>query len=197
MKKILLIAAYLLSTIVFTATVQAQDNKGTSWMKNGSTLYYKVTTPDKKYDFIAGDLKLDKDLAFSWSMSEPVKSKGKVFMASGAINEATSVINYFKDGTSQNLETETTVWLSRKVYKSLKSQTSTDISIDGTKETLKYAGTEKYTFTLDGEAVTIEVLKATTPTNNKLWILDNPEFPLIIKMELAFTIELVKVFTLK
>ena len=197
MKKIVL----LLVTIFlfgFNSQSFSQDNKSNdSWLKSGSSLNYQVQAGTKDYDFIISDLLFTNDIAFSWKMSAPVNTSGKVLMKIDALDTTKNIVNYFNDNSNQIFSDKTTVWMSRKVYKLLLGQQPVGLTIDYKKETVKYLRNEKYALTIDGVKTEVGVMVAASDEGSTFWILDDPKNPLIVKMNLAFTIELKSVKTSK
>ncbi len=197
MKRIYLLAAIIILTgISATGFSQKKENPGT-WFKTGSVLNYHLLNTTKEYDFIVSDLIMDNNIAFSWKMTEPVNYAGKIKIFSAAIDTATIMVNYFKDGSSQNMVNKTTCMLSRKIYKLLKGQQAVNLTIDDKIETINFVRNEKYPVKIDGVQQDLDVMVAESATGTKIWILDYPQYPLIVKMEVAFTIDLRSVETAK
>ena len=190
MKNLLFISILFTSMTLISFSCSQKKNY---WLKSGSTLTYHLVNGDNQYDFIVDNLKIDKEVSFKWTMGEPVNNTGSVTMSSKALGESTKIVNYFSDGATQNMEEETTVWLSRKIYEQIKNKKPIDISIDGTTEILNFKNNEKLKIKADGADEEVNVLYAETESGNKLWILDEPQNPLIIKMQVGFTIELISV----
>ncbi|MCK9612454.1 MAG: hypothetical protein PHR81_09430 [Bacteroidales bacterium] len=197
MKKVFIL---IFAVLIFGNTQNVfsqQENKSENWLKTGSKLTYHLLNISKEYDFVITDLVMDNNIAFTWNMTAPANSSGKVKMFYGAIDTANKIVNYFSNGSSQNMVNKTTVWLSRKVYKKIKSESPTTLIIDDTEEIVNFIRNEKYPITVDGAKLDYDVMVAESATGSKFWILDNPQYPLIIKMELAFTIDLRSVETKK
>lgn len=190
MKKLLILTSLiLLMQVIFYGCNTAPK----TWNKSGSVLTYQVVDGSKSYNFIVTDLIMENSISFSWQMTAPANSSGKVVINENAIEEATQIVNYFSDGSSQKMENETTIWISRGIFRSIKNKNSYEINIDGNTETLTYNSVEKYKFDLDGNKQEVDVLVAETDQGSKFWILDDDKYPLILKMEVGFTIELVSV----
>lgn len=197
MKKIALFFVVVVLAGFVTHSFSQENKTNDTWLKSGSDLNYSVQSGTKNYNFNISDLLITHDIAFSWKMTAPVNTSGKVAMKIDAIDTSKTIVNYFSDKSVQNLTDKTTVWISRKVYKLLLSQQTVNMTIDDKKETIKYLRNEKYSLTIDGVATEVDVLVAGSDTGSTFWILNDSQNPLIVKMSLAFTIELKSVKTAK
>jgi hypothetical protein len=117
-------------------------------------------------------------------------------MTQEALTNATTQNNYFSssDDAYQNM---TTVWVSTKVYRSLKSNAPIVIKPSYVDETLSYKSTEKIKIKVDGIEKEISVLYAETDKGSKFWIWDNPKSPIIMHMMIGFEILISEITTKK
>jgi len=190
MKKVLILATVILLTGIVSNSF-AQKNEGpATWLKTGSVLSYHVMNANEGYDYIISDLVMKNSISFNWKMTSPANSNGSVKISSMAIDTATAMIANFENGSSLNMEDKTTVLLSRKLYKMLKSQAPAKITIENTSEIFNYVRNENFPVKIDGTEQKLDVILAESATGNKIWILDYPQYPLIIQMQLGFTIYL-------
>lgn len=190
MKKILILAALILLT-GFVPNSFAQKNEGpATWLKTGSLLSYHLMAGNEGYDYIISDLVIKNSISFNWKMTSPINYTGSVKISDMAIDTATAMIANFENGSSLNMQDKTTVWLSRKLYKMLKSQAPAKITIENTSEIFNYVRNENYPVKIDGTEQKLDVMLAQSTTGNKIWILDYPQYPLIIQMQLDFTLYL-------
>ena len=175
-------------------TVIAQEQK-IEWVKKGTTLTYDVKYLETNYQFIVKIINLKPDVVFTWEMTEPQSSSGKVNMSKEALATAIKQNNFFKSG-ELFLTDMTTVWVSKKVFSSIKKGKPILIDLLNEEANLKFVKLEKKTFLIDGvKTKNIEVLYAETDSNQKYWILDCPEFPIILKMDLGWSIDIKSVET--
>ncbi len=193
MKKITVLTCVLMA-LLFTVS-SCSSKKSNPWLKSGSYLNYHLTGPGMEYDFNLSNLVIDKEVAFAWEMTEPMNYKGKLKMTEKALNETNHIENYFSDGQDQIMDDRTTVWFSKKLYNGLNDKKESEILIDGATQKLNFKSKEKYKIKIDDTEKEIEVLFGETNTGGKFWILDDPKNPLIVKMEIEFTIELKSVKT--
>ncbi|HNZ41805.1 MAG TPA: hypothetical protein PLI16_03555 [Bacteroidales bacterium] len=190
MKRLFILAAILLTIGIVPRSLAQKHEVKSPWFKNGSVLTYHVVNGAKEYNYIVSDLDLSKDISFRWKMTEPVNYNGSIKIFDAALDTAMKMVNYFENGSALDMNNKTTAMFSRKAYKMLIGQQPVSVNIDNAQETVGFERYENYHITVDGVQQQVEVMVASTATGKKFWILDNPKFPLIIKMELAFTIDL-------
>lgn len=190
MKKVLILATVILLTGIVPNSFAQQKEGPATWLKTGSVLSYHIMNVNEGYDYIISDLVMKNSISFNWKMTSPINYTGSVQISDMAIDTATAMINNFKNGSSMNMQEKTTVLLSRKLYKMLKSQAPAKITMDNTSEIFNYVRNENYPVKIDGTEQKLDVMLAQSTTGNKLWILDYPQYPLIIQMQIGFTLYL-------
>ena len=159
----------------------------------GSDLFYEVKMGDKKYDF---DLNInefsDDVISFDWEMGG--QKTGTIAMNNTSLSNATSLFNYFSGGYKL-LENQTSVWLSKQLFKDLKSGKSVEVDLgNGNKETFKYQGPETFSFGDKGGGVPHNIpvfTVANEKASKEIWVMDDPQNRLIVMMILDFRIDLV------
>jgi len=197
MKKIFLITILSVLTGLFFFNFSPVNEGPNSWLKGGTKLTYHLVSDNSAYDFIVSDLKIDEKISFKWNMTEPASISGSVIINKNALDNATNIVDDFSNGSSLIMDDQTTVWLSRLIYKNIKDQKPVDVKFDGNPETIKFKSNEKLKINVDGTDKEVNVLYAETQSGHQLWILDDNINPLIIKMQLGFTIELKSVVSTK
>ena len=190
-KLILIFALAALHTISFA------QKKETSWLKNCSKLSYHVNYNTLEYDFILDSMAVSDGIGFNWKMTAPMNYSGKVKMSAEALDTATAQNNFFGNNSNLDLTDKTTIWVSKKVYKAIKKGKSVIIDPSLGREKLTFKNAEKLKANMNGNSESFDVLYATTESGNKFWILDDPANPLIMKMYLGWTIELIDITTSK
>jgi hypothetical protein len=156
------------------------------WLKAGTVMKWNLVGA---YDFVVTVKKLGTEVEFDYKMSNSSGTAGTVTIKEKGFAEGIAQNNYFGGGPLV-LEDKTTVWVSKKVYAALKENKPLVINAEGEESTLKFVKNDKWTVTLEGKAVELPVLYGETDKGQKFWILDDPENPVICKMEISFTIEL-------
>lgn len=159
------------------------------WLKAGTVMKWNLVGA---YDFVVTVKKLGTEVEFDYKMSNASGTAGTVTIKEKGFAEGTAQNNYFGGGPLV-LEDKTTVWVSKKVYTALKENKPLVINPEGEEATLKFVKNDKWTVTIEGKPVELPVLYGETDKGQKFWILDDPENPVICKMEISFTIELKEV----
>jgi hypothetical protein len=190
MKKLYVIIS--LSALFLSFISAKSQNLDDKWLAEGTVMKYMV---NNDYDFTITIVNLQNGVEFDWTMRDG-KRKGIVKMTSEALKNATTQNNHFSPSDEAYYD-YTTVWVSSKVYRSLKSATPITIKPEMTDESLVYKKTEKMNILVDGVEKQIDVLYAETDKGSKFWIWDNPKAPIIMHMILSFEIIISDVKTKK
>lgn len=176
---------FILSFFAFFLLLNSVDSQNIDdkWLAEGTVMKYIV---NNDYDFTISIVNLQNGVEFDWTMRDG-KKKGTVKMTLEAITNATTQNNHFSPSDEAYYD-YTTVWVSSKVYKSLKSATPITIKPEMIDESLVYKKTEKMKLKIDGTEKEIDVLYCETDKGSKFWIWDNPKAPIIMHMILSFEI---------
>ncbi len=186
--KLLLILLFSVSGIF----CKGQKNDEFEWLKNGSSLSYHVVFNAIEYDFIVDSLTLAADVSFNWKMTEPMVMDGSILIKKNALDTATSFYNYFSGGNLV-FEDKTSIWVSKKVFKAIKKGSSIVVDAGTGREKLLFVAKENILVNINGHQKSLETLKSVTESGKIIWILNNPANPIIIKMNLGWTIVLKEV----
>lgn len=163
-------------------------------LKKGLVLIYNVENQNQKYDFTITVEEVSPSIIFKFKMSNSRRTSGKIILTKEALKSAIAQYNYFQNN-EVTLTNQTTVWLSKKVWHNIKKNKKCFISTNSGEMNLKeldWVKDENYNLLLNGEELAANSLYCITKDSNayKYWILDDPSNPLILRMELNFTIEL-------
>lgn len=169
-------------------------------LKNGDILVYEVNNGGQTWHFEVTIKEIREAIVFDWMMPEKDFS-GEISLEQSAREQATAYINYFSNGSEQTLTDSSTVWLSRKNYRELKKG-STILSLDKTgAERFDKKENGKIGIILKGKGANLNMFRATNGKQEgeqrELWILDQLSQPLIVKMNLGWTIELKEIKTVQ
>lgn len=191
MKQLLLIAFSL--AIFAAAKAQTPDGENKVQIKEGTKLVYDVNAQGSQYQFIVTVKRLKEGVGFDWEMTAPVNKKGIVEMTPEALQSATALMNYFTGGDLK-LTDQTTVWVSKAVWTDMHDEDEmTDIVLDSeeTETFLRFDGDKKYAAKYNGSTVNLTVsdLKSLL-TDNVITVWENENFPIILSMNLGWTIKL-------
>lgn len=159
----------------------------------GSNLFYEVRMGGEKYNF---DLNInefsDDVISFDWEMGG--ERSGTIAMNNPSLSNATSLFNYFSGGYKL-LKNQTSVWLSKQLFKDLKSGKAVEIDLgNGNKEIFKYQEPETFSFGNKGDGVPHNIpviVIANEDASKEIWIMNDPQNRLIVMMNLDFRIDLV------
>lgn len=161
------------------------------------TYVYKVNFQNRDYDFRVtnANVDMDKGVSFKFKMTGENNITGKVVISKEAIATAHDQNNTFAY-ENLDLTDKTSVWVSKEVYNELKTDGVSMMGADpwGAKE---YKVVESddvydkyYPVKNDGVTYYIKCLKVVSEDGQEIWIADNPKNPMILKMDVSFTIEL-------
>jgi len=166
-----------------------------TFAKSGMKLIYHVIYFGDEYDFIVHVNLLSKDISFDWLMTAPINSSGTVTIREKALKSAVKLFNYYSDGDTLEFEDYTSVWVSDLVYDALNKNKNIIIDAGDGNEMLTYENNEKLSVIINGEASDLDCIYSSSDLFGWFWILDNRKFPIIVKMEIGWTITLTEIIT--
>ena len=161
------------------------------------TYIYEVIFQGTTYDFRVTNPKVDmgKGVSFKYKMTGDVGINGVVNISKEAIDTAHVQMNRFSNG-NKDLTEETSVWVSNAVFNELKTKGESFISASIFSAQVFEVVSENdpfYTVKVDDEVKyirCIHIVSKSGDDSQELWINDDPENPIILKMKLDFSIEL-------
>jgi hypothetical protein len=161
------------------------------------TYIYEVIFQEKVYDFRVTNPKVDmaNGVSFKYKMTGDVGINGVVNISKDAIDTAHVQMNRFSNG-NKDLTEETSVWLSNAVFNELKTKGESFISASIFSAQVFEVVTEDdpfYVVKVDDEdkyIKCIHIVSKSGDDSQELWINDDPQNPIILKMKLDFSIEL-------
>lgn len=160
-------------------------------MRPGTVLTYDVDMGGKQYKFIVTLKKSGDEISFDWKMTEPVNKSGAVNMSPTAVKNADALFNYFAGGTS-NLEKETSVFLSKKVFDDVAANAETLLKVNGASDTATRMSNTigEFNFNLNGNLIAVPAweLEGGSEIKYKVFAIESRQFPLIVQMNLGWTI---------
>jgi len=161
----------------------------------GDQLIYKVNYNGDIYNFEVTLISIgEKGIIFSYNMPERNKA-AKIEISRDAMSNAAELYNYF-NGKDQLLTEQISVWLSRKSFKDLNEGKTLMDAGDGIQAFNKQEDLT-YTFSSNGKKTSVAGFRIdngmSETAHRQLWVLNNQANPLILKMDLGWTIELIEV----
>lgn len=168
-------------------------------IQNGDTLIYEVNASGSTYDYwvIVNEFSYEKGIDFSWLMTDPVNKSGRVKVSPSAKSDATKYVNYFAPGVMQ-LKDACTVWLSGKNFGDMPSK-ETMIQLDNdAPEKFSRPENDEVTYDINyrGKEIKLDafIIQSNGESYNKqIHILNTSGNPLIVAMDLGWTIRLKEV----
>lgn len=160
---------------------------------NNTLLKFKVNYSGSEYWLKVKIRSFGDSCNFLFSMTNDERTEGSVAIGKKAMESSVAQDNYFYSGHKE-LTQKTTVWISRNSYRELK-QTGKTMLVPAYRDTvtIQVQATEKISVMIDDKPVMLNVIKAkgTSKSGDKeYWILDDPNFPLIMHMNLGWTVQL-------
>jgi hypothetical protein len=172
-------------------------------MADFKTASWEVINDGSKYDFTVSNPKgaVLTDFEFDWAMTSGADMNGHIKITKEAMKAATGQNNYFgprlKNAT---LTDKTTIWVSQDVFIALSKKGTAKMDVGNGEEVFTVVGfktddKDKAAFNdnvmVKGTEKTLTTLHVkNTDGSRQLWILNNLQNPLIIKMDLGWTIVL-------
>lgn len=167
-------------------------------LNKGDKLVYDVRHKGDLYYYTVEIIECGPKFIYKWEMGEPKNKKGTVEIKSKAMNQAMKITTRVKPNEHLLLEDACILWISKSLLKSLTNNTQPEITIDETTGN-KMALMQKnnFTFRYKGAALTSEILEVSNQQKffdlKQFSVLNNPENPLIVKLNMGFTVELIEI----
>lgn len=168
------------------------------------TYHYRLEFYGEEYDFYVSDALVDmnKELSFHFKMTDDEETEGNLKITKEALTNAYEQQNGFESG-NMTLTDKTSVWVSKKVFNELKEKGEAVMKVDPTKEATTFKIIPAFDIygnffatKVNGQELYIPCISAeSTDGTQTIWITDNPENPMILKMSILFNIELVNIET--
>lgn len=180
----------LLSFILMTLNLNAQEEKKDIVISQGSKINWTLSL-GYPFNIVVNSVK--PDFSFKWDMGG--NETGSVTLTSKALKKATKMFDYFNKGTDVIKEDETTVIFSKALFKKLKAGKSAEMSLDGINQNIRFVQNTTMKVMVDGVEANLPVVYAETDKSCKFWIWDNAAWPMILKMEMGWSLEIVSIST--
>ncbi len=166
-------------------------------LQRGDKLVYHVNARGKEYDFIVtlNDASFEKGVDFNYEMTEPVNIKGHVIIEATGKNDSRKYINYFGGG-EMVLSDASTIWMTWVNFSELPNKETKMTFDNGAEETFYNKDGNEVTPTINykGKQVMLDAFSLNNAADGKgdktIWVLNGSGNPLIVKMDLGWTIEL-------
>lgn len=165
-------------------------------MKPGTILTYDISMAGKKYQLVATVKKTGDVIAFDWKTTEPINTAGNLSMNATALSKADALFHVFNSGAT-SLDKETSLFLSKKIYSDVLTNTQAGIRINGQTDTLTTMSNTiaEVGFTLDGNFISIPAweLQGGSDIKYTVSLIESQKFPLFTRLDLGWTMLLVDI----
>jgi outer membrane protein OmpA-like peptidoglycan-associated protein len=123
-------------------------------------------------------------VGFNWSMTYPVNASGHRFVRGDDVRLSHKVSMYYGPGGVPSGYSDF-IRVSDPIYADLKAGRKTGLEFDGNVSTVsaQKVAEEDLAVRVNERPVKIHTLKGSTANGWDLWILDNPAFPIIVKVD--------------
>jgi hypothetical protein len=173
----------------------------------GTVLTYVVKAGSNNYQFIVTFTEVGDSVAFDYEMTAPANKEGSVAISKEAMNSAVRLVNYFGGGPMA-LTDATTVFLCRDcIWEAVLESGDLMLTLDDQPEPTYFGSvvgpSTVFKVRIDGEEQTMETYSIASVVYNpeedredyaaSLHVLDNLDYPLLVYMNIGFSIKLVEV----
>ncbi len=161
---------------------------------------YNIAQGGERYQFIVDLIEMNPYRTFKFTMTNSNETSALIAITPKALDSGDIEKNYFPNYSDTLNDNTLTVWFSRKMFETIINNDTAIFNGNyrgfGSKKTKFYNnGTELYHYELNGVPQTIEVIhvKEANRGGKQFWVLNNPENPLIVKMNVGWEIWLKEV----
>lgn len=167
----------------------------------GSKMVYEVQSGDFHYSFLVSVKEKSKDqISFDWLMTIQDDNQGSLTMTSEALKSADQLFSFYEKGSEKTIGDATALWLSRKVFRSLKAGELVKLNPGDAVVVFQrdesYVGNQrikalKNKYNLDPN---IKTFLAQGKGGKYIIVLDDETNPLILEMDVGFKLILEGLF---
>lgn len=188
MRKLLIITVI---SLLFFDNIIAQELK----FKAGQTFVYRINEFDGPVDQLVQLNSIVAPYNISWNKKNKYDDKGTFIIMQSAVDNALNIIFSFPISSNgeELIDVLPGFMVSKKIYKEIKANKKSKIRTDCNlkSEDLVLKSEQPMYVNVDGKRVTINTLNVSWGTfGDEMWILDNGEFPIIVKVAALSKFEL-------
>jgi len=188
---------FVISFILCSVFASAQEIS-TFKISKGDILIYDVRNKGDLYYYRIMVQEVGSKTVYDWEMDEPKNKKGSVEIKGKAMSSSMKMVTKVKPDNHLLLEDATIVWISKTLLKTLNNTLQAEMEIDGVPNN-KMTVLQKTTQTIiyKGTPTRVEVLDVSNQLKffdlRQFWVMNNPDNPLITKLNMGFTVELIEI----
>jgi hypothetical protein len=184
---------------IISEPVLSMDGGKSLYMgQTGDKLVYEVNAGGQVYDFIITIQQPKSDVyrySFDWEMTAPVNKSGHVNISKTAAIDGKKYMNYFMGG-DLTLTDASTVWMTGENFGEMPDK-KTSMQLDNNEPETFYRKDEaetEQTIKYKGREIKLDIFKVDNDKegsdHRQLWVQGISSFPLIVRMDLGWTIRL-------
>lgn len=167
-------------------------------IKAGNTLVYKLNEYDGPVEQTITLETIQPDIKISWNKKNKYDDKGTLIIKSSAKESATNIVFNFPINSKNDELSDVLLGfiVSKKTFSELKANKKTKIRIDCQlkSEELVFKDIQPMNITIAGKKQAVNCVNASWGTfGDEMWILDNAEMPIIIKVSALSKFELIEI----
>lgn len=165
-------------------------------IKNGTVLVYYVYYDSKDYELTVKINKLDKEQVYTWNMVGVTNTSGVLKLDESAVNEATSIVHFMPSG-NMTLNDQCAIIISKKIFNSIKDKNEVEINTNSeNNERLNFGSPIYHTqsFLYNDNLLKEFNCISINHDDAQITYINNPDFPLIVKLELDWMLKLKSVY---
>lgn len=188
---------FLILSINCAKDFKIKNSGYSTFFKDGSSFIYEVSSWGDQYELVIEIKKIDKNLFYRYQVEDDTifKVEDNVTVSQKSLENSSKIFMNLWDYNISDLEDKTSVFFSKKVFKDLVNRKEVTIDVGDGDEHLTFEGKTFYNCVVDGKEVELKAVYATSDLFGYFWILDDERFPLILKMEVGYIIELKEINT--
>jgi hypothetical protein len=169
------------STLLTAAALKSGADENTlPQFGRDTVLVWRIQNQNLDSSFVVRIAEFKPDRFLEW---EDSGTQGTLFMPSRDIQGAKNYVgqNLFEAGVDMKSENATTLWLSGRIYRDLKTTGKSKCQLDGVSGLMTYLGNDKLTIDVNRSPMEISVIKVSNGRGSDLWFVDQEENPLLVK----------------
>ncbi len=179
----------IISLIILSLTITITNAQFSLDLKVNDKLIYDVSAGGADYTFTLKIKSLKPGFNFAWQMTNEDGNYGSIQVSPTAMATSKKMFNYFSRGTKK-LTDATSVMISKAAYKEIIKNKKVTLW-DGEKKFLFENPDETdFYFTINGEEKIVDAFYLSDANGNDIVILKDTANPLILKMNIGWTIKL-------
>jgi hypothetical protein len=158
----------------------AQVNPSLPSFGRDTVLVYRSSN-EKEGAFVVRIAKFSPERYVEW---EDTNAQGTVLMTTKAVNDARELVSFrlFQAGVDTSDKNATTLWLSRRMYRELKTKPKAKFAVDGIATAITMLGNDQLTIEVNRSPQSVPVIKTKDERGAERWFIDLEENPLMVNL---------------